>query len=93
MRQWPKNSSPTRRAIHLYDTTIRICSVPRLTRKNRFIKISSWDKVVDKVMSLAEYFCRPFFVWIFQIWPYPRHNPMVAASGVGMAGLPMRAQA
>ena len=27
-------------------------------------------------MSLAEYFCRPSIVWIFQIWPYLRHNPI-----------------
>ena len=28
-------------------------------------------------MGLAEYFCRSLFVWIFQIWPYPRHSPML----------------
>ena len=47
------NSSRARCAIYSCDTAIRICSVPRLTCKNRFVKISSWDKV----MSLAEYFC------------------------------------
>ena len=27
-------------------------------------------------MGLEEYFCRPLFVRIFRIWPYPRQNPM-----------------
>jgi hypothetical protein len=28
-----------------------------------------------------------------QIWPYPWHNTMVVASGVGLAGMPMKARA
>ena len=64
-------------AIYSRDTAIRTSSVPRFRRKNPFVKISSWAKV----MGLAEYFCRPLFVWIFQILPYPRQNPMVAAQG------------
>ena len=43
-------------------------------------------------MSLAEYFCRPSLIWSFRIWPYPTHNPMVAALGVGLAGMPMGTQ-
>jgi hypothetical protein len=58
-------------AIYSRDTAIRIYSVPRFRRKNPFVKIPSWAKV----MGLAEYFCRPLFVWIFQIWPYPRQTP------------------
>ena len=42
--------SPARYAIYSRDTAIRICSVPQLTCKNRFLKISLWDKV----MSLAK---------------------------------------
>ena len=38
-------------------------------------------------------FCRPLLVWILQIWPYPRHNPMVVALGAGLASMPMGAQA
>jgi hypothetical protein len=49
------NSSRARCAIHSRDTTIRISSVPRFNRKTQFVKIPSWDKV----MGLAEYFCRP----------------------------------
>jgi hypothetical protein len=60
-----------RLAIYSRDTAIRIRSVPQLRYKNPFVEISSRDKVA----SLAEFFCRPLFVWIFQIWPYPRHNP------------------
>ena len=26
-------------------------------------------------------------------WPFPGHNPMVAVSGVGLAGMPVGAQA
>jgi hypothetical protein len=26
-------------------------------------------------MGLAQHFCRPLLVWIFQIWPYPGQNP------------------
>jgi hypothetical protein len=54
------NSSRARRAIHSRDTTIRICRVPRFTRKNSFVKIASWDKV----MGHAEYFCWPFLILI-----------------------------
>jgi hypothetical protein len=49
------NSSRARCAIHSRDTAIRIYSVSQLTRKNPFVKISSWAKV----MGFAEYFCRP----------------------------------
>jgi hypothetical protein len=28
-----------------------------------------------KLWGSQNIFCRPLFVWIFQIWPYPRHNP------------------
>jgi hypothetical protein len=66
------NSSRARCAIYSRDTTIRICSVPRLNRRNPFIKITSRDKV----MGLAEYFCQPLLVWISQIWRYPWQNPM-----------------
>jgi hypothetical protein len=55
------NSSRARCAIHLSDTAIRIYSVPQFNFKKRFVKISSWDKV----MGLAEYFCRPFQFWFF----------------------------
>jgi hypothetical protein len=65
------NSSRARRAIYSRDTAIRIYSVSQLRRKNSFVKISSWAKV----MGLAEYFCQPSQYWIFQIWPYPRQNP------------------
>jgi hypothetical protein len=41
--------------IYSRDTAIRICSVPRLTFKDTFVKISSWDKV----MGFAEYFLPP----------------------------------
>ena len=54
------------------DTATRIYSVSRLRRENPCVKISSWAKV----MGIAEYFCRPFEYWIFQIWPYPMQNPM-----------------
>jgi hypothetical protein len=54
------NSSRARCAILSRDTGIRICSVPRLTRKKPLVKMSS----LDKVMGLAEYFCRPLLVWI-----------------------------
>jgi hypothetical protein len=50
------NSSRARCAIYSRDTAIRIYSVSRLSRKNQFVKISSWTKV----MGCAEYFCRPF---------------------------------
>jgi hypothetical protein len=66
------NSSRARCAIYSRDTAIRIYSVSQLRRKNSFVKISLWAKV----MGFAKYFCRPLFVWIFQIWPYPRQNPM-----------------
>ena len=66
------DSSRARCAIHSRDTAIRISSVPRFKCKNPFVKISSWAKV----MGFAEYFCRSLLVWIFQIWPYPRQNPM-----------------
>ena len=36
----PTNSSPARCAIYSHDTTIHICSVPQLNRKNSFVKIS-----------------------------------------------------
>jgi hypothetical protein len=54
------NSSRARCAIYSRDTTIRIYSVSQLSRKNPFVKISSWAKV----LGFAEYFCRPLFVWI-----------------------------
>jgi hypothetical protein len=79
-----------RNAIYLRDTAIRIYSVSQLKSKTLFVKISSWAKI----MSLEEYFCRPSQYWIFQIWPYPRQNPMsyVAAPGASLAGKPMGAQ-
>ena len=49
------NSARVRCAIYSRDTAIRIYSVSQLRRKNPFVKISSWAKV----MGLAEYFCRP----------------------------------
>jgi hypothetical protein len=55
--------------------------------KNPVVKISPRDRVT----SLAEYFCQPLLVWIFQTWPYPRDNPMVVAPGAGM--VPVGAQA
>jgi hypothetical protein len=55
------NSSRARCAIYSRDTAIRIYSVSRLRRKNLFVKISSWAKV----MGFAEYFCRPLLAWIF----------------------------
>ena len=68
------NSSLARCAIYSRDTVILICSVPQLKCKHPFVEISLWNKV----MSLAEYFCQPLLVWIFQIlvWSYPRRNPM-----------------
>jgi hypothetical protein len=59
-------------ALYSRDTAIRISSVPRFRRKNPFVKIS----LCAKVMGAAKYFCRPSQYWIFQIWPYPRQNPM-----------------
>jgi hypothetical protein len=50
------NSARVRCAIHSRDTTIRIYSVPRFKHNKPFVKIPSWDKV----MGLAEFFCRPF---------------------------------
>ena len=49
-------SSHARCAIYSRDTAIRISSVPRFICKNKFVKISSWAKV----MGAAKYFCRPF---------------------------------
>jgi hypothetical protein len=49
------NSACVRCAIYSRDTAIRIYSVSRLRRKNPFVKISSWAKV----MGFAEYFCLP----------------------------------
>ena len=49
------NSSRARCAIYSRDTVIRIYSVPYFIGNKQFVKIPSWDKV----MSLAEYFCRP----------------------------------
>ena len=46
------NSSRARCAIHSRDTTIRICSVPQLTRKIPFVKISSWDKLTSLVHNI-----------------------------------------
>jgi hypothetical protein len=46
------NNLRARRAIYSRDTAIRICSVPPLTGKNQFVKISAWEKV----MSRAKYF-------------------------------------
>jgi hypothetical protein len=65
-------SARARGAIYSRATAIRIYSVPRFRHKNSFVKISSWAKVI----GFAEYFCRLSIVWIFQIWPYPRQNPM-----------------
>jgi hypothetical protein len=50
------NSSRARCLIYSRDTAICISSVPRFTRKNLFVKNSSWDKVT--CMGLAEYFSR-----------------------------------
>ena len=46
------NNPRARCAIYSRDTAIRICSVPPLTAKNHFIKISAWEEV----MSRAKYF-------------------------------------
>jgi hypothetical protein len=43
---------------------IHICSVPQR-------KIVSQNLSMQKVTSLAEYFCMPLLVWIFQIRPNP----------------------
>jgi hypothetical protein len=40
------NSSRARCAIYSRDTAIRIYSVSRLRRKNSFVKISSWAKIM-----------------------------------------------
>jgi hypothetical protein len=46
------NNPRARCAIYSRDTAIRICSVPPLTGKNQFVKISAWEEV----MSRAKYF-------------------------------------
>jgi hypothetical protein len=48
------NSARARCPIHSRDTAIRIYSVSQLRRKNPFVKISLWAKV----MGFAEYFSR-----------------------------------
>jgi hypothetical protein len=84
-------SAGARCAIYSRDTAIRIYSVPRFRRKKPFVKIPSWDKV----MGLAEYFCRPLLVWIspnmaiLVSWA----KPYVVAPGAGLAGTTMGAQA
>jgi hypothetical protein len=50
------NSARARSAIYSRDNAIRISSIPRFGRKNPFVKIPSWDKI----MGFAEYFCRLF---------------------------------
>jgi hypothetical protein len=50
------NSSRARCAIYSRDTAIRIYSVSQLRRKNPFVKISSWAKV----MGFAELFLPAF---------------------------------
>ena len=72
-------------AIYSRDTAIRISSVPRFRRKNPFVKISSWAKV----MSAAKYFCRPDHFWFLAI-SYAK--PYVADPGASLAGKPMGAQ-
>jgi hypothetical protein len=41
------------------------------------LKLHPWPvsqkSLNENVIGLAEYFCQSLFVWIFQIWPYPRH--------------------
>jgi hypothetical protein len=69
------NSSRMRCAIYSRDTKIRICSVPQLKRKYSSVKIPSWDKV----MGLAEYFCRP----LFGFWPNMPRNPAWAGKSMG----------
>jgi hypothetical protein len=55
------HSSRARCAIYSRNTAIRIYSVSQLRRKNLFVKISLWDKV----MGFTEYFCRT----TFDFWP------------------------
>jgi hypothetical protein len=62
-------------AIYSRDTAIRISSVLRFIRNKPFVKIPSWDKVMDKVMGLAasRIILPAFPILDFQIWPYPVH--------------------
>jgi hypothetical protein len=73
------NSSRARCAIYSRDTAICIYSVSRLSRKNSFVKISSWAKV----MGPAEYFCRHILVYIFPNMAISQAKPYVAAPGSG----------
>jgi hypothetical protein len=82
------NSSRARCAIYLRDIAIRIYSVSQLKRKNLFVKISSWAKV----MGFAQYFCRPLLVRIFPNMAISYAKPYVAAPGASLAGKPMGAQ-
>jgi hypothetical protein len=88
VREVYANSSRARCAIYSRDTVIRIYSVPQFRRKNQFVKIPSWDKV----MGLAEYFCRPLLVWIFPNMAISYAKPYVAAPGASLASRPMGAQ-
>jgi hypothetical protein len=47
---------------------------------------------MEKVMGLAEYFCRPFLILICPNMAISYAKPYVPAPGAGMAGKPTGAQ-